>query len=131
MRASTSSAVLSQREMQGLLARHLEPVAIETRRHAGKTPRGIQREVDRVEFDMAQGMNHRRPPRRGAQGAAALHLLGRHQFRARGPARQGQAGSGSECRIRIADGLPGRFCGHHGLEQRPRRIGLRPGIGHA
>ncbi|MNS93377.1 hypothetical protein D3C72_1275460 [compost metagenome] len=129
--AQRGQMVGQQREMQGLLARHLEPVAIEARRHAGKAPRGVQREVDRVEFDMAQRMNHRRPPRRGAQRAAALHLLGRHQFRARGPAGQSHAGSGGECRIRIANALPGRFCGHHGLEQRPGCIGLRPGIGHA
>jgi len=40
--------------MQRLLIRHLQPVGVILARQAGEPPDRIQRQVDRVEFDMGQ-----------------------------------------------------------------------------
>jgi hypothetical protein len=70
---------VQQIEMQRLLVRHPQPVGVIRRRHAGKAVGGVERQVDRVEFDMRQRMNQRGAPGQGV-GAAARHLLRRDHF---------------------------------------------------
>ena len=43
----------------GFLLRHAEPVQVVLRRHAGKPPDGIERQIDGVEFNVRNGMHQR------------------------------------------------------------------------
>ena len=48
---------LQHRKMQGLFPSHLYPVAVIGLGQIGKTPGGIERQVDGIEFNMRDGMH--------------------------------------------------------------------------
>ncbi len=50
-----------QREVMRLFGRHAQPIAVKRFRHVRKPPDGVEREIDRVEFDMGQCMKQRGP----------------------------------------------------------------------
>ena len=60
--AQAGQALVQQLEVIGLFARHAQPVQVKRRRHAGETPDDVQRQVDRVEFDMRQRVQQRARP---------------------------------------------------------------------
>jgi hypothetical protein len=65
---------------------HGQPVAVVRRRHPAKPVNRVQREVDRVELDVRDGVYKGRPAL-GAAEAAARHAGGVDQLRAVRPAR--------------------------------------------
>ena len=60
--AQAGQALVQQLEVIGLFASHAQPVQVKRRRHAGETPDDVQRQVDRVEFDMRQRVQQRARP---------------------------------------------------------------------
>ena len=77
---------LQQRKVQRFFARHLHPFAIKIRRHATKSPHHIQRQIDRVEFNMGERMNQRGATLAAAD-AASGNVRGCNQVWARWAAR--------------------------------------------
>ena len=50
---------LQQRKMQGLLTSDLHPIAVIGIGESVKAPGGIERQIDRVKFDMRDGVHQR------------------------------------------------------------------------
>mmetsp|Transcript_6064 Transcript_6064/g.24228 ORF Transcript_6064/g.24228 Transcript_6064/m.24228 type:complete len:234 (+) Transcript_6064:3424-4125(+) len=55
--AQLDQVVAQQREVQRLLGRDAQPVAVKGFRHARKAPGDVQRQVDRVELDVGDGVD--------------------------------------------------------------------------
>lgn len=68
---------VQQLEMQRFFVRHPQPIGVIRQRHADKPVGGVEREVDRIEFDMRQRMYERGAPGQRV-GAATRYLLRRH-----------------------------------------------------
>ena len=82
----TRQVRLKQPEMEGLFARHAGPVPVKRYRQTRKPPDSIEREVNGIELDMRQRMQENGTPFDGGDAAVA-QLGGRHEHRARWPAR--------------------------------------------
>ena len=54
--AQLAQVIAQQREVQRLLLRHLPPVAVEGVGQAGEAPDRIERQIDRIGFDVRDGM---------------------------------------------------------------------------
>ena len=102
-----------QREVQGFFARHTQPVAVVLQRHAGETPDGVEREVDRVELDVRDSVQQRRAAFERGRGAA------RHVFR-RDEAGQGGTAGEHSGHVEAVVGVDRR-----GVEIREQRACLR------
>ena len=108
--------------MQRFFIRHLQPVGVILARHAVKPPDRIQRQIDRIEFDVRQCVDQDGAPFRRVHRAAPDRER-RHQFRP----------------VRLAgDGLLCRQCRFHiqfdcirqpGSRQQAHTFGFADGIG--
>ncbi|SPA24237.1 hypothetical protein CBM2637_A120197 [Cupriavidus taiwanensis] len=119
--AERGEMVGQQREVVRLFIGHAQPVAVIRGRHAGKAPGRVQRQVDGIELDMAQRVDHRRASGRGLQRAAPLDVLGRHQGRPCRSARDRVGGPGMDRLARFQGGIGQR---HHMAIKCARRHGL-------
>jgi hypothetical protein len=136
--------VVQQGEVVGLFCRHPQPVAVERFRHAAKTPDGVQRQVDGVELDVANGMQQRGTSLQG-KGRPRGHVGGVNQLGAFGSAGQRWLAAGHQrglCvyvnQIRFAGieqgcdlfAFGGRVCQQQGIEgllaQAGRGIDMHP-----
>ena len=113
--AHAAQVRVQQGEMLGFLVGHAQPVAVEGLGHAVVAPGGIEREVDRIELDMADRMDQRGPAFVG-EGRALWHGGRRHTFRA-------SRSSGNACVVGHAAQVVRRD-GFHGGQ---RRGGARSG----
>jgi hypothetical protein len=91
-----------------LFGGNAQPVAHIGIWHVAKAPGGVKCQIDRIEFDMGNGMQHGRLPQRRA-GTTSRHLGGMHQFRPwRMPGhRQARQGASSRCRTGLPCGMNG------------------------
>ena len=97
-------ALGQQREVIGLLGRHLQPVRIERSRQAREAPDRVEGKVDRIELDMGKRVQQHRAPF-GRTHAASLELARLDERRARRPA--GQIGRLGQFERRRDRRLPG------------------------
>ncbi len=82
-RAEIGEAGRQQRKMAGLLGGDTDPVVAEAERQAlaGKARDHVPAEIDRVELDMGERVQQRRPARRRAEVPPPRHLARRAQQR--------------------------------------------------
>ena len=115
--AQRLQVLAQQREVQGLFARHLQPVAVELFGQAVKAPDRIQRQIDRIELDVADRMQQRGAASQ-REGRPARHLVGRHQPGQGGAAGQRRGGHDP------AVGIQHTVAGVHGRQQCAGLLGL-------
>jgi hypothetical protein len=85
--AQALQVIVQQGEVLRFLECHPHPVAVEVRRHPGKAPDGVQREVDGVELDVADRVDQCGAACHGER-RALRHQRGRNQVRLRRSTRQ-------------------------------------------
>ena len=78
--------IAQQLKVQSFLLGDLQPIAVKTFWHALEPPNDVQGQVDRIGFNMRQGMNQSRSTLNGAH-RAWFELAGVHQRRVQGAAR--------------------------------------------